>query len=303
MFLLMSISAAPVIGLNIIQSPPGLPDFYVNDDWSDLENGTVVIDDFIIDYIIGVNAFAKIQDAIDKCNMYYKEIFVFQGTYNESIVVKSGLDKAYVELRGIYGWEDPDGDDPVMINGVTAEDAVVTIEAEYIDLHGFTITNNENTCDGIVVKGNFAEIYDNVIENIGGTGVLLTESTFLATIRHNNFINNGVNAEDNSLPDAFCEWDNGEEGNYWDDYKERYPFARPRLLKPWIWNTPYDIDGGDNKDRYPLIGPYPDVYITTYPGTQTNPTPNQQSTPRSQQSTTTTTTSMTIRSGQSSTTR
>jgi parallel beta-helix repeat protein len=68
-------------------------------------------------------------------------------------------------------------------------------------------------------------------------------------IYHNNFINNTVNAVDvcNNI------WDDGKYGNYWDNYEELYPDAKKSLLKPWMWNTPYEFIGGDNKDNCPLI--------------------------------------------------
>ncbi len=43
-------------------------------------------------------------------------------------------------------------------------------------------------------------------------------------------------------------------GNYWDDYKEKYPNAR-RIWSKGIWNNPYEISGGNNKDKYPFINP------------------------------------------------
>ena len=67
-------------------------------------------------------------------------------------------------------------------------------------------------------------------------------------IYHNNFINNIVNAQDygNNI------WDDGEFGNYWSDYKQRYPKAKRIWLKG-IWDAPYEITGGDNNDTCPLI--------------------------------------------------
>jgi len=69
----------------------------------------------------------------------------------------------------------------------------------------------------------------------------------------NNFIKNYFNALDK------CDnnWDNGKYGNYWSDYKEKYPFAIPKLNKPWMWNIPYEIPGGDNKDNCPLVKNWP----------------------------------------------
>ena len=58
-------------------------------------------------------------------------------------------------------------------------------------------------------------------------------------------------------------------GNYWDDYKKRYPDASPRPLLPWCWDTPYItmmifrdnpfqppfLRYFVNNDRFPLINP------------------------------------------------
>jgi len=69
-------------------------------------------------------------------------------------------------------------------------------------------------------------------------------------IYHNSFLGNGINAKDrgNNI------WDDGKKGNYWDDYKRNYPFAH-RIWSKGIWSTPYEIPGGNNQDRYPLIKP------------------------------------------------
>ena len=77
---------------------------------------------------------------------------------------------------------------------------------------------------------------------------------------HNNFINNIQHAYD----ECTNIWDDGKYGNYWDDYKERYPFARKIWLKG-IWNIPYEIPGGSNKDRCPLIKQWPYSKSRTIP--------------------------------------
>lgn len=72
---------------------------------------------------------------------------------------------------------------------------------------------------------------------------------------HNSFIeNNEYNGQDwvGNL------WDDGEIGNYWDDYTFNYPNASEIN---GIWDTPYDIYNADHtlvhQDRYPLVNPYP----------------------------------------------
>ena len=55
-------------------------------------------------------------------------------------------------------------------------------------------------------------------------------------------------------------WDNGEDGNYWSDYEERYPDAK-ELDGSGVWDTPYVIDE-NNQDNYPLMNP---VVIPEFP--------------------------------------
>ena len=80
-------------------------------------------------------------------------------------------------------------------------------------------------------------------------GIVFFDS-FNNEIYLNNFIGNNQHAND----DSNNIWDDGRYGNYWDDYKERYPDAKKLLLKG-IWDTPYSIPNGDNQDKYPLIKP------------------------------------------------
>jgi parallel beta-helix repeat protein len=76
-------------------------------------------------------------------------------------------------------------------------------------------------------------------------------------IYHNNFINNTYNARDIYTNT----WDDGypSGGNYWDDYTGVDNFHGPNQDIPGsdgIGDTPYNIPGGSNKDRYPLMTPY-----------------------------------------------
>ena len=82
-------------------------------------------------------------------------------------------------------------------------------------------------------------------------------------IYKNSFIDNREQAYD---VQANSHWDDGEFGNYWDDYRSKYPFAR-RIWGKGIWNTPYDIPGGDNqnKDNYPLFKPWKNSKPRTIP--------------------------------------
>jgi parallel beta-helix repeat protein len=67
-------------------------------------------------------------------------------------------------------------------------------------------------------------------------------------------------AEWHARDDIYNQWDNGEQGNYWDDYSEKFPNA---TALNGVWDTSYQISGPykENEedlsvDRYPLVVPY-----------------------------------------------
>lgn len=70
---------------------------------------------------------------------------------------------------------------------------------------------------------------------------------------YNNSIRGGgtfFSAQDDDC--SGTQWDNGEIGNYWGDYTERYPSAGNDGK---IWDTPYEIEGTTTGfyDNYPLV--------------------------------------------------
>ena len=104
---------------------------------------------------------------------------------------------------------------------------------------------------------NYNYIYQNNIMN-NGDGVIIWESAYSPAkdnyVYQNNFIGNIDNAYDIGWNNK---WDNGSVGNYWDDYTGK------DILPPYgIGDTPYDIPPRllFNKDRHPLMGPWPDSY-------------------------------------------
>ncbi len=78
------------------------------------------------------------------------------------------------------------------------------------------------------------------------------------TVYHNNFVNNakqvGVSVFDS--PSSGNVWDNGYPlgGNYWSDYKKKYPNAS-ETDSSGIGDTAYVIDS-QNQDRFPLLEPF-----------------------------------------------
>ena len=116
---------------------------------------------------------------------------------------------------------------------------------------GNTISNNDNGINLRKSKRN--TITGNDILDNWDAGIYLWLSSDDNIIYHNNLINNSLNAHDecNNI------WDDGKYGNYWSDYEERYPDAKPKSGKPWMWDTPYEISGGNNTDNCPLVKEWP----------------------------------------------
>jgi len=65
-------------------------------------------------------------------------------------------------------------------------------------------------------------------------------------IHHNNFVGNGNNSYDARTN----QWDDGTIGNHWSDYT-----GVDEDPEDGIGDTPYNITGGSNQDRYPLMEP------------------------------------------------
>jgi len=85
---------------------------------------------------------------------------------------------------------------------------------------------------------------NNITDSIYGIGIGDAPNT---TIQHNNFINNSphviVGEDSNNIV-----WDNGKEGNYWDNYEG------VDINADGTGDTPYIIDE-NNRDNFPLMEP------------------------------------------------
>jgi len=144
-------------------------------------------------------------------------------------------------------------------NGIRAKQTDESI------ISGNTIENNQE--DGILlfISSDKNEIKNNVIQNnkrgiylqdfctentiatndISGNsnrGILIMGGSDNNVIYHNDFENGNKNAND----ECSNVWDDGSEGNYWNDY------TGSDSNEDGIGDTPYNIAGGSNQDLYPL---------------------------------------------------
>jgi nitrous oxidase accessory protein len=134
-------------------------------------------------------------------------------------------------------------------NNVTDNRRGITLQ-ESVGFNTFYRNNVENnSLAGIL---HYRTSFDNsfVGNNITNNNIGVQIGGSARTIfHHNNFMNNTVQVSytnPNSVPSLF--WDNGEEGNYWDDYNGTDSDGNG------IGDTPYIINE-NNQDNHPLMEP------------------------------------------------
>jgi nitrous oxidase accessory protein NosD len=108
--------------------------------------------------------------------------------------------------------------------------------------------------------GSYNVFFGNIVENTGvgighdGYGLALGGNHRTAENNlffHNSFINNAKNFGVNWDVLGSNSFDNGAEGNYWDDYLVKYPAAQ-KVDQSATGNTPYFLISG-NTDNHPLL--------------------------------------------------
>jgi len=121
----------------------------------------------------------------------------------------------------------------------------IALENMYNSIVENTITNNSNFGIHLYAAGYNNIIGNNITNN--GRGILVS-ICYNNVIYHNNFVNNTNHVE---TDDSNGIWDNGEEGNYWDNYNGTDGDGNG------IGDTPYIINE-NNQDNYPLVNVIPE---------------------------------------------
>jgi len=153
----------------------------------------------------------------------------------------------------LYGYIDSNIiQDNVLINNTNG--ITLTFQAHLNTIRRNTIVNNINT--GINLDSAPANtIMENSLIN-NGYGIRINGNG--NTIRHNNFINNTIQAD--NLYNSINTWDDGypSGGNHWSDYTGLDNYSGPGqniMGSDGIGDTPYIIDEY-NQDNYPLVSRY-----------------------------------------------
>nr|MDO8118080.1 NosD domain-containing protein [Candidatus Sigynarchaeota archaeon] len=107
-----------------------------------------------------------------------------------------------------------------------------------------------NKAGGILIDGkNDHRIIGNNVSFNSGIGIRIGSGSQGCNIYLNVIVDNAI-AEAYSSSPTNNAWDNGTIGNFWGDYKTRYPGANRTGN---IWNIPYEINGTPGVfDRYPF---------------------------------------------------
>ena len=227
--------------------------------------------------------FSSIQEAINNASEG-DTVYIYAGDYYEDILINKSViieGKTVGELHPVVF-----GNVTIVSNNVTISNLCIQNGSGikvtgYLGSLGIEIYNNitiknnviKNNLDyGITIRFSYdIKIIDNIFEkNNGGVyfyyvnNSVIQNNTFEKNqdyainfgepqssnynmIYHNSFTNNTENVYDGGI--NF--WNTSKEGNYWDDYT-----GIDRNPQNGIGDTPYNINGGSNQDKYPLMKPY-----------------------------------------------
>lgn len=154
------------------------------------------------------------------------------------------------------------GEDGGIYLSLSNNNSIVDNEINFNNYSGLYIGGNSN-CN-VIIGNNFRNNYEGICIDNSNHNIIIGNNfssnhigvclgyfgySYDNLFYHNNFIDNVQNAIDKRNTDT---WYNStlKEGNYWDDYNGTDSNG------DGIGDVPYNIPGGDNQDRFPLMKPY-----------------------------------------------
>lgn len=227
--------------------------------------------------------FDNINDAIGKArtNESIDTVYVYGGKYNDNILIDTALtltgeDKDATIINGIADNKDTVTVESVSNVNISGFEIIQNPTAQGNNYHSIYINHGDycsitdcnvkdgnigiwvKNSDGCTISGNTIEgnnfagvsisiysdnniVFDNTFSQ-NEKGIYIITDSNSNVLHHNTFQNNDQHAYD----ECNNQWDDGSEGNYWDDYGGYDNNSNN------IGDTPYNIPGGSNQDRYPL---------------------------------------------------
>ena len=205
---------------------------------------------------------------VEKCNIILDGAgYTLQGDGSENGIALDGISNTTVKSLNLSNFNIGivvmgSDDNKILENTITDNFRGLDLTAsENIIVSGNYIANNN---DGIALENVYNDIVDNAITNNSDIGIFLNGAgynniignnitnnkrgivvslCYNNVIYHNNFVNNVNHAETDNSIDV---WDDGEEGNYWDNY------TGLDSDEDGVGDTPYIINE-NNRDNYPLV--------------------------------------------------
>jgi len=219
-------STGDTIGSNIIDGGKGM--------WLRSSTDTAFVNNEIVN---STDAGIKIQNSLNTI-IYGNKINLSRYSIYAQDCSNLNITNNTMWNNKVSGIEIQGGDNAIIAKNVISDNPTG------IDFHSDNgeIKNNsiENNDIGIFLGGTNTQIYGNNITKSDLYGIYAEKGSYDNTIYKNIFMDNSVNA----IEKGENLWDNGEIGNFWDDYNE------VDRDQDGIGDYPYDIPGG-GVDRYP----------------------------------------------------